>query len=133
MEPLEFEHMSWAFSKVHIRPHGVVHKFFEPEPPDADPHDHPCDMTIYFFHSGYVEEIFTIEPDGRWSCDRHIRKEGDVIELPANRIHRIIKIIDGPCFTFATYGPMKRETHFYRFAGSEVLKRHWNSKDWALA
>jgi hypothetical protein len=54
-----------AFVTYHLDDGSVLHRFVRPEP-HADLHDHPGSFETTILSGGYIEEVFTFEPDSAW-------------------------------------------------------------------
>jgi hypothetical protein len=82
------------------------------------PHDHPWGFHTFCLRGGYEEEIFTYGPSpyhagSQWFRERRLLRPGEARYVPAGTIHRVVRLLDGPCFTCAIYGPAEREVRFY--------------------
>ena len=125
------EKMNDIFTKYHITFAGlhlcVLHRFTGGDM--GDPHDHPWDYTTHILKGGYVEEVYNIQADGKWNVRLLTRKEGDVISLPAQHIHRIIHLPEGECWTMVTTGGPVHVSSFYKFTKAGVKQRYWYKED----
>jgi hypothetical protein len=123
------ERMSPAFVKYHLDDGRVLHRFVRPEP-HADPHDHPWSFETTILSGGYIEEVFTFQPDGAWRSafvDRHPHSRH---WIDASHIHRIVALPLGESWTLVRAGPHERKTMFWRF-GDTVQQRAWNARRWS--
>lgn len=122
------EPMSEIFDKFHIegfRIPMVIHHFEEPEPEDADPHDHPGDMDIIILDGAYVEKRF---PSGEIIH----RNQGDQFTVKATDIHLIIGMSIGGCTTLMLPKEKVREPGFWRFDDSGAYFRQWDWDEFKL-
>lgn len=120
--------MSAAFTKYHLSDGRVLHRFRADEP-RADPHDHPWSFETEIIAGGYVEEVFYVEPSGRWRSERVSRDAGTVHQVSAEHIHRIINLPEGECWTVVRAGAHERETRFWQFT-DQVRSRAWHEREW---
>ena len=123
------ERMSPAFIKYHLDDGSALHRFVRPEP-HADPHDHPWSFETTILSGGYVEEVFTFQPDGSWRSAWVERQPGSQHWIEASHIHRIVALPLGDCWTHVRAGPHERQTMFWRF-GDTVQRRAWNARRWS--
>lgn len=123
------ERMSPAFVKYHLDDGRALHRFVRAEP-HADPHDHPWSFETTIVSGGYVEEVFTFDPDGRWRSELVERQPGSRHRIAATHIHRIVALPEGESWTLVRAGPHERRTLFWRFA-EVVQRRAWNSRRWS--
>lgn len=126
---LRAERMSPAFAKYHLDDGRALHRFTRPEP-CATPHDHPWSFETTILAGGYVEEVFAVEPDGRWHSAPVDRAPGTTHRIDAAHIHRIVALPAGECWTLVRAGPPERVTRFWRF-GDDVRHRAWNARRWS--
>ena len=123
---VEFETMSWAFQKYHLRGNPtnlILHRFYYPD--EGDPHDHPFDIATVILEGGYVEELY--EPEtGTFVYETH--NPGDKFLIPTNKIHRIINLPNGPCLTATIYGPKTQEAGFWKWDQGKAYRRNWNGE-----
>lgn len=124
------ERMSPAFVKYHLDDGRALHRFTRPEP-FAHPHDHPWCFETEILAGGYVEEVFTLHADGRWSSDLVERAPCSVHRIDATHIHRIVGLPAGESWTLVRADPHERETLFWRFE-DRVWRRRWNARRWSL-
>lgn len=121
---IEFEAMSGAFHKWHLKDHGLIlHKFWHPD--GGDPHDHNFDIHITVIENGYIERVWQLDGD----YDDFYRKPGDQFITAHDKIHRIIDLPNGPAQTIARYGPKVQEPGFYRWIDGKMQRRQWD-QDW---
>lgn len=120
--------MSPAFVKYHLDDGRVLHRFTRPEP-YANPHDHPWPFQTEILSGGYIEEVFTIRPDGSWFSNLVSRVPGAVFEIKAKHIHRIVGLPDGESWTLVRAGNHERATLFWRF-GETVQRRRCGARKW---
>jgi hypothetical protein len=125
---LRAERMSPAFIKYHLDDGRALHRFVRPEP-HVHPHDHPWHFETTILSGGYVEEVFTFLPDGRWRSEFVERVAGSRHRIEASHIHRIVSLPQGESWTIVQAGPHERKTLFWRF-GETVQHRAWNVRRW---
>lgn len=123
------ERLSPAFVKYHLDDGRALHRFTRPEP-FAAPHDHPWSFETRIVAGGYVDEVFTVRPDGGWDSRLVERLPGTVHQVAATHIHRIVALPAGDCWTLVRAGPHERTTLFWRF-GEGVQRRAWNARRWS--
>lgn len=123
------ERMSPAFVKYHLDDGRALHRFTRPEP-HADPHDHPWSFETTILSGGYLEEIFTLLPEGGWRSAFVERAPGSHHAIAADHIHRIVGLPSGESWTLVKAGPHVRRTLFWRF-GDTVRHRAWNARRWS--
>ena len=123
------ERMSPAFIKYHLDDGRSLHRFVRSEP-HANPHDHPWSFDTTILSGGYVEEVFTFDPDGGWRSALVERRPGSHHWIDARHIHRIVALPLGESWTLVRAGPHERETLFWRF-GDTVRHRAWNARRWS--
>jgi len=123
------ERMSPAFLKCHLDDGRALHRFGRPEP-HAHPHDHPWSFETTILSGGYVEEVFSILPDGSWRSTFVERLPGSRYWIEAGHIHRIVSLPQGESWTIVRAGPHVRQTCFWRF-GETVQRRAWNVRHWS--
>lgn len=130
------EEMNPAFSKIHLNMDGQLPIPFHPVyhhltgPDTGDPHDHPFDIKVFVRRGWYVERKFSITRFGRLNEVNIVRRENEVFTIPAGRVHSIVEVSPGGCWTDCEYGEKVQEPSFYRFKDGEVFKRTWNSSEW---
>lgn len=120
--------MSPAFCKFHLDDGRALHRFQRPEP-YAHPHDHPWSFETTILSGGYVEEVFSFLPDGKWESEFVERVPGSRHSIKASHIHRIVSLPDGESWTIVQAGRTERKTTFWRF-GDKVQRRVWNARRW---
>ncbi len=121
--------MSRAFLKCHLDDGRALHRFVQPEP-DAHPHDHPWSFETTILSGGYVEELFTILPNGKWQSAYVERLPNSRHRIKATHIHRIVSLPQGESWTIVEAGPHERTTFFWRF-GETIRRRAWNVRHWS--
>lgn len=127
MPALREEIMSQAMTKFHLDglPVGVVlHRFTEPD--HGDPHDHPFPFTSFIICGGYEERVY--DPSGNEVTN--FRRPGDCFRVPAKRIHRITRLLDGECWTLILPGPWERKSRFWQFRDDGAFSRAWDEHEW---
>lgn len=124
------EAMGPHFDKWHINglPFPLVlHRFTAPD--HGDPHDHPWGFRSVIERGSYVEEEFD-RFTGRAVVIK--RCQGDSFFVPMMRIHRIVDLPQGECWTTIRpdVGGPTQKSGFWRFEDGKVWHRHWDSPDW---
>ncbi|MDB6454748.1 hypothetical protein [Falsirhodobacter sp. 20TX0035] len=122
---VEFETMSGVFHKMHLRDlpsRAILHWFTGAD--EGNAHDHPFDIDILILMGGYVERVW--QPDGTY--EDITRSIGDKFITSADKIHKIIELLDGPCLTIATYGPGVKAAGFWRWIDGKAQRRDWNGE-----
>ena len=66
-------------------------------------HDHPWENTSYLLIGGYIEHT----PEGRF-----IRSAGDIVQRPANALHRLEVVPGTSCISLFITGPKVRDWGF---------------------
>lgn len=130
MPHFEQEIMSAEFVKWHIRGlpfNAVVHEFSEKDKGDA--HDHPFDFISTILHGYYIEEIYHLRRNGKWTTTKKKRKCGDTFRVKATHIHQIVEMSEGGCYSLILPGKGKREWRFWSFDNELVTSRVWNETD----
>lgn len=131
---LHHERVGDHFEKWHIEGLPVamaIHRFTSAEPADADPHDHSWSFTTQVLAGGYEEEVYTVGGLGGWSMRTNLMRPGEVRAVPAAHLHRIVRLLDGECWTLVTFGPFERETRFWRLEEDGVARsRLWHQAGW---
>lgn len=125
---LRRENMGAHFTKFHLGDlpvAAVLHRFTAAEP-EADPHDHPWGFTSFVVCGGYVEEVFN-----RYGTSvERVHLPGESLRVEAGHVHRIVRLVDGECWTLVLPGPTERVSGFYRWtADGTPLHRPWNRPD----
>jgi len=122
------EVMGPHFAKYHIEglPIPAVLHYITQAEPHADPHDHPWGFTSFVITGGYEEEIFysdgTSILESHWYGEKH--------RISARRIHRIVRLLDGECWTLVLPDPWERKPGFYRWdENGQPLYRPWDRED----
>lgn len=129
MLSIKHEFMSGHFEKWHLGPGitgnaMVLHRF---SGPDTGPHhDHPFNCRSYILHGGYDEEV--MHPDGRIEVRQH--RPGDVVEIPHDHVHRIIRLHEAECLTlYEVLGPKVQESGFFEWRDGAMWSRRWNQSE----
>lgn len=124
------EIMSEVFCKWHLGRgstgnYMVLHKF---SGPDTGPHhSHQFHCRSYILHGGYEEEL--LYQDGRIEVRSH--GPGDVVEIPHDHVHRIIRLHGPECLTlYEVLGPKVQESGFFEWRDGEMWTRKWFEADW---
>ncbi len=128
------EKMSNEFTKFHIRIdekgeplfNTVLHRFTNTD--KGGPHDHPWGFTTHILKGGYVEKVYTIHEDGKWTSELIHRKPGTSHKVAANCIHEIVELPEGECWTLIMPGAPERQSGFWRFEGDFIGFRLWNRR-----
>lgn len=124
--------MSDIFTKWHVEGFDtpmVLHEFTEPEPLEADSHSHPFDFVSHVISGGYIERVYTIYDDGKWTYNDIERKPGTVHKIKAETIHKIISLPNGKCITLMIPDVWKQRSGFYRFEENGVKFRYWDEEN----
>lgn len=87
----------------------VVHHFTDAD--TGDPHDHPWDFYSHILFGGYVERVYF--PNGGWQDVT--RNPGDAFFVPRGHIHRIVRLLEGDCWTIITPRGEPSPVHFYQW------------------
>lgn len=126
------EQMNDTFEKFHIDLGSFKSSFHHFTGPDVgDPHDHPADFKTHILRGGYIEEIYEIDSFGDWYMRRVTRYTGESHLVKATAIHRIIRLLDGECWTCVDMAEHYRKTKFYKFdCLTGVFYRDWDSDEW---
>lgn len=124
------EAMGPHMMKFHVEglPFGAVfHRFTAPD--SGDPHDHPWSFRSVILSGNYVEEVFSLDGE---CVNTIVRKTGDGHHVPADRIHRIIALPEGECWTLIIPEPgPPRTSGFYRWEGGRMLHRFWHETEFS--
>ena len=115
------EPMSAVFAKFHLSRPCVLHVLSAPD--TGEPHDHPFALDITILRGGYVEEVVDTRD---WSMIEVTRLPGATFRIKADHVHRIVRLLDGECWTAAEYGPWQRPSGFSRWADGQAERRVWN-------
>lgn len=118
------EQLGPHFTKFFIAPNKAIHHFSAPD--TGDFHDHPFDIEVRVLEGKYMEEVMR---PGFTQPIRLTHYKGSFFVIRANHIHRTIDLFDGPCTTYATYGPWQRKSRFWRF-GEKVERRDYDQTEW---
>lgn len=122
------EVMSDGFSKWHLRDGLVLHRFTAPD--DGEPHDHPWAFTTQILSGGYVEEVYSLMPEGGWTMSLHYRWPGETHRVEAQTIHRIVSLPEGECWTLIRPEAWEQQPGFWRLRHGVAERRVWN-EGWA--
>jgi hypothetical protein len=68
-------------------------------PDTGYPHNHNYRMISHVLVNGYEEEVYTLLGSGAWTVETVQRLEGTSHEILPGTIHRITKLLGGPCLT----------------------------------
>ena len=124
------EPMGHHFTKHHLEglPVSAVLHHFTAAEPEADPHDHPWGFTSFVLSGGYVEEVFEVE----FGWSRTVtRRQGEAFTVDAGHVHRIVRLLEGECWTLVLPGPLERVSGFYRWAEDGTpMYRRWDQQEW---
>lgn len=125
------ERMSDAMMKFHLGRgetgnYLVLHRF---SAADTGPHhSHAFDCRSYILHGGYDEEL--LHPDGRTEIRQH--RPGDVVSIPHDHVHRIVRLVEGDCLTlYEVLGPKVQEPGFFEWRDGRMFYRQWDAPDFA--
>ncbi len=103
-------HIDWPSPALPDDCRPVIHRL------DVDtgaPHDHPWGFHTFCLRGGYEEEVFHRLENGLWTVRHRQHRPGEARYVPAGHIHRVTRLLDGPCFTCVLYGPQEREWRYY--------------------
>lgn len=117
------EVMSPFFRKIHLGDGRALHHFTAADEGD-EWHDHPWSFTSEILAGGYAEDIvIKLDP---FTVLQRIIIPGTTNLVPADRIHRITRLLADDCWTLVTAGPVERDVRFYRLQDGQVQSRLWN-------
>lgn len=125
---IDFESMNRGFHKVHVHnapPDFILHQFTEPD--NGDPHDHPFDINVTILQGGYIEWRYDPVTGASEEIERN---PGDSFVIPATAVHRIVRLLDGQCWTLATYGPKVQEPGFWQWDHGGAMRRQHDKQEW---
>ena len=126
MVTVETEKMSDIFMKYHLGNlpfAAVIHEFKEAEPLDALAHNHPFSFTTFIMHGWYVERIwYRQNPNTKWRYYDVKREEGRAYTVDASRIHQIIDMSKGGCYTMMIPQGEKTDWGFYEMPEGKYFK-----------
>ena len=132
---IRHEAMSDIFHKFYVenfssKQNIVFHRFDEPEPLNADAHDHPFDFRTTIIEGSYIERIWRQNPNGGtwWHTDIH-RQSGSTHFVEAKTIHQIIDLPEGPCITMITHKEPTRKSGFWKFQDGKAMFREWDQEE----
>ena len=124
---IEEEVMWEGMKKYHIRGlpfDAVIHHFTKPDL--GEPHDHPWDFRSVILKGCYVEEVYKYSGQKEY----FMREEGNTFYVSKSRIHRIIHLPEGECFTLVIpqlqFGIQK--SSFYRWVNGVIQYRFWDAE-----
>ena len=120
------QHLGPHFCKIFLpnqwEPFHIVR-----HPDTGPPHSHKFGMLAHIQVGGYVEDVYTIHPDGSWSCERFRRLPGTTHRIEAGTIHRIVELPEGFSITWAEPDAETFDWHFYDFREDGVYRSdNWN-------
>lgn len=123
-----------GFTKYHLNSDGeegwplrpVLHRFTLPDV--GYPHDHPFDIDVHVLIGSYIEEIYEIIDHMTWYITLVERKHGDRFIIPASRIHKMVRLPEGECWTCCEYGIKTRDTRFWRYEDGQIQSRTWGEE-----
>lgn len=128
---IRYEHLRHGFSKAFIPESGrPFHIFTEPDTGWA--HDHNFSMISHVVAGGYVEEVFTIHPDGTATSEVLERLPGTSHHIKASTIHRVLSLPAGFCVTHVEPGPPEQDWSFFRFDDAGVWRRGQGQNEFEL-
>lgn len=115
-------------TKYHFQQPGIpaMHQMLAPD--TGDPHDHPFGMDSFILFGGYREEIF--RPDGSSFFVDH--RKGESFFIPAKRVHRIVELFEGECWTITLPGEFVQEWGSWQFRESGAYRRTFPHPEWVL-
>ncbi len=122
--------MSDEFIKHHIigLPFDTaIHHFTAKD--NGSPHDHPFGFTSHILQGGYVERVYKVDADGKWTSELLHRKSGTVHSVEATHIHEIVELPDGECYTLIIPQEKVREPRFWKFDENGSESRVWYEGD----
>lgn len=129
-EVARIEEMGPHFTKVHLPGSQVLHRFTEPDA--GAPHDHPWGFTSHVLSGGYIEDVYTLRPDGIATVERKERRPGTSHQVEAGTVHRIVGLLAGECWTLVEPGPLEQQSGFYHFDGAGIWHRYWHEAEFRL-
>jgi hypothetical protein len=112
-------------TKYHFQQPGIPAMHHMRAPDHGDPHDHPFGFPSFILFGGYREEVFNLDGTS-YFLDHH---KGQSFYVPANRIHRIVELFEGECWTITLPGPFEQEWGSFRWEEGKALKRIWGQPD----
>lgn len=126
MITIRTETMSEAMTKFHLEGlpfPAVLHRFTEPDL--GDPYDHPWSFRTFILKGGYREHLFS-----RRGRREITRLPGETFIVPAARIHRIVELLDGECWTLIMPLPGAAGTPgFYQYREDGIYHRFWHEEE----
>jgi hypothetical protein len=115
-------------TKYHFQQPGIPAMHHMRAPDFGDPHDHPFGMESFILFGGYREEIFALDGTSRFVDHR----KGESFHIPAKRIHRIVELFEGECWTITLPGEFVQERGSWQFRTDGAYRRTWGRDDWEL-
>lgn len=122
------EQLGPHFLKLHLLDRQPLHYFTAPD--TGPPHDHPWPFTSHVLVGGYIEEVYTLHPDGTHTVEVVERLPGTSHQVEAATVHRIIALPAGHCLTWVEPGPAERTSGFYDFRADGTWHRYWHEQEW---
>jgi hypothetical protein len=123
------EQLGPHFAKIFLPETALPFHVFS-EPDFGPPHDHPFPFTSHVLLGGYVEDIYTLQPDGAYTVERIERKPGTSHKVEAGTVHRILELPAGLCITRVDAGLTERTSGFYDFRPDGIWHRYWHEEEW---
>lgn len=127
---IDIEKMSEEFTKFHFKSlpfDAVMHRFAAPDV--GSPHCHPFNFTSHILYGGYIERVYTVYDDDRWTSEIIHREAGTVHRVKAKHIHEIIQLPQGECYTIILPEEKTRDSRFWNFDESFAKSRAWFEGD----
>jgi hypothetical protein len=115
-------------TKYHFQQAGIPAMHHMRAPDLGDPHDHPFGMESFVLFGGYREEIFALDGTSRFVDHR----KGESFHIPAKRIHRIVELFEGECWTITLPGEFVQEWGSWQFREDGAYRRTWGRDEWEL-
>ena len=113
-------------TKYHFQQPGIPAMHHMRAPDLGDPHDHPFAFSSFVLFGGYREEVFELDGSSRFIEHR----KGESFYVPAKRIHRIVELFKGECWTITLPEQFEQEWGFYQFRDDGVWRRLHNEPGW---
>jgi len=121
------EKVSDIFFKYHLENLGtamVIHEFTEPEPIDADAHNHPGDFISIIYKGWYIERVWSYNLNScQWDYLDIRRQENTMHLVKAETIHQLIDVSPGGCITIAKFQPGRQQFRFFRFKDGKAWSK----------
>lgn len=90
-----------------------AHLHYLERPDEGAPHCHPVDFTSHVIKGSYVERIWHLR-QGEYKVEHVLREPGQTPHLiSAERIHSIVALPQGECWTLVFSGPVIRQWQHY--------------------